>query len=124
MSKPSGKCRKDSEIRPVLARSEYRSGRAGSPENRTALVTSSETSNSATSAVLSVIPRQESRNWRVYRRAQNGEVGRAPRASIPALMGRAWPGRAGSQADPFAGPATVRVSGLIGTNFSPCSRSG
>jgi hypothetical protein len=87
MSKPSRKCRRDRDIKPALARSEYRSGRAGSPEKRTALVTSSETSNSAASAVLSVISRQESRNLRVYRRAQNGELGNAPKASIPAFIG-------------------------------------
>jgi hypothetical protein len=87
MSKPSRKCRRDSDISPVLARSEYRSGRAGSPENRTALVTSSETSNSAVSPVVSLIPAQEFRNWRVYRRAQNGELGNAPKVSIPAFRG-------------------------------------
>src|ERR1035441_4155593 len=93
MSRPSRKCRKDSEIRLELARSEYRSGRAGSPENRTALVTSSETSSSAVSAVLFVIPRQERRNERVYRRAQNGEVGNDTKVNTPASMGRGCPDR-------------------------------
>src|ERR1039457_3516950 len=83
MSSPSRKCRKDSEIRLAFARSEYRSVRAGSPENRTALVTSSETSSSAVSTVPSLIPWQESRNERVYRRAQNGEVGNVTQAIMP-----------------------------------------
>ena len=64
-----------------------RASRAGSPENRTALVTSSETSNSAVAAVSLLIPRHESRNWRVYLRAQNGEVGNATKASVPAFDG-------------------------------------
>src|ERR1035441_11042326 len=107
MSRPSRKCRKDSEIRLELARSEYRSGRAGSPENRTALVMSSETSSSAVSAVLFVIPRQERRNERVYLRAQNGEVGNDTKVNMPASMGRGCPDRAGCQADPIAGPMSI-----------------
>src|ERR1035441_5410995 len=103
MSRPARKCRKDSEIRLAFARSEYRSVRAGPPANRTALVTSSETSNSAVSAVPSLIPRQESRKNRVYRRAQNGEVGSVTRANAPASIGLSWPGRGDSQADPIAG---------------------
>src|ERR1017187_3593386 len=107
MSSPSQKCRKDSHIRLAFARSEYRSVRAGSPENRTALVTSSETSSSAVSAVLSVIPWQEPRNERVYRRAQNGEVGNVTKANMPASTGRGCPDRADCQADPIAGPTSA-----------------
>src|ERR1035441_8150945 len=106
MSRPSWKCRKDSDIRPAFARSEYRSVRAGSPENRTALVMSSETISSAVSALPWLIPWQEARKERVYRRAQNGEVGNAAKASSPALAGRGWPGRGGCHADPVAGPAS------------------
>lgn len=40
---------------------------------------------------------------RVYRRAQNGEVGSVTRANAPASIGLGWPGRGGSQADPIAG---------------------
>src|ERR1039457_2125136 len=107
MSRPSRKCRRDSDTRLALARSEYRSGRAGSPANRTALVTSSETSSSAVAAVSSLIPRQESRNERVYRRAQNGEVGSVTKANIPASSGRGCPDRSDCQADPVAGPTSA-----------------
>src|SRR5271169_1809320 len=103
----------DSDIRLAFARSEYRSARAGLPANRTAFVTSSETSNSAVSAVSSFIPLQESRKKRVYRRAQNGDVGSATRANVPESSGRDWPGRADSQADPIAGPASGRASDVI-----------
>ena len=95
MSKPSRKCRMDSDIRLAFARSEYRRVRVGLPANRTALVTSSETSNSAVSAVSSFIPGQESRKERVYRRAQNGEVGSATRANVPESSGWGWPGPGG-----------------------------
>ena len=57
--------------------------RPGSPENRTAFVTSSETISSAVSAVLSLIPRHEFRNERVYRRAQNGALCIAARPTVP-----------------------------------------
>jgi len=60
-----------------------------------------------------VIPRQESRNERVYRRAQNGEVGNVTKANMPESTGRGCPDRAGCQADPVAGPASGRVSGVI-----------
>src|SRR5450755_2615128 len=116
MSRPSRKCRRDSDTRLALARPEYRSVRAVSPANRTALVTSSETRSSAVAAVSSLIPRQESRNERVYRRAQNGEVGNVTRANMPASMGRGCPDRADCQADPMAGLASGRVSaGVIKT---------
>ena len=41
---------------------------------------------------------------RVYRRAQNGEVGSVTSAMLPASSGRGRPGRSGCQADPGAGP--------------------
>lgn len=41
---------------------------------------------------------------RVYRRAQNGEVGSVTSAMLPASNGRGRPGRSGCQADPGAGP--------------------
>src|ERR1035441_122273 len=107
MSRPSRKCRKDSDTRLALARSEYRTVRAGLPANRTALVTSSETRSSAVAAMPSLIPRQESRNERVYRRAQNGEVGSVTRGTMPASSGRGCPGRADCQADPVAGPVSA-----------------
>src|ERR1017187_1210260 len=107
MSRPSWKCRKDSDTRLALARSEYRTVRAGLPANRTALVTSSETRSSAVAAVSSLIPRQEPRNERVYRRAQNGEVGSVTKANIPASSGRGCPDRADCQADPVAGPTSA-----------------
>ena len=53
-------------------------------ENLTAFGTSSETSNSAVSAVAMPIPWQESRNSRIYRRAQNGAVGSVTSANVPA----------------------------------------
>src|SRR5579863_1541398 len=106
MSRPSRKCRSDSDIRLAFARSEYRIVRAGLPVDRTALVTSSETSNSAVSAVSLLMPLQESMKERVYRRAQNGEVGSATRASVPESRGRGRPGLGDSQADPIAGPAS------------------
>src|SRR5580700_11194868 len=115
MSRPSAKCRSDSAIKPASARSEYRSARPGSPENRTAFVTSSETISSAVSAVLSLIPRHEFRNERVYRRAQNGEVGSVTKDRLPESRGRGWPGRAGCHADPMAGPASDRASCVIVT---------
>jgi hypothetical protein len=40
------------------------------------------------STVSSLIPRQEPRKKRVYRRAQNGEVGSVTKASVPASSGR------------------------------------
>src|SRR5271165_2386130 len=109
MSRPSRKCRRESDIRPALARSEYRSVRAGSPANRTALVTSSETSNSAVLAVSLLIPRHESRNVRVYLRAQNGEVGSVTSARLPVSSGRGRPARAGCQAEPGAGPTSAVI---------------
>ena len=120
MSNLSRKCRRDSDIRPAPARSEYRSARAGSPENRTALVTSSDTSNTAVAAVSSLIPRHESRNWRVYLRAQNGEVGNATKASMPAFTGRGSPGHAVCHADPVAGAAGGRASGVIPDHLLSC----
>ena len=41
---------------------------------------------------------------RVYRRAQNGEVGSVTSATLPASSGGGRPGRTGCQADPSAGP--------------------
>ena len=41
---------------------------------------------------------------RVYRRAQNGEVGSVTSAMLPTSSGRGRPGRSGCQADPSAGP--------------------
>src|SRR5271169_615914 len=99
----------DSDIRLAFARSEYRSVRVGLPANRTALVTSSETSNSAVSVMSSLIPLQEPRKDRVYRRAQNGDVGSATRTNVPESSGRGWPAGADSQADPIAGPASGRA---------------
>src|ERR1039457_4749481 len=107
MSSAPRKCRKDNDIRLAFAGSEYRRGRAGSPETRPALVTSSETSSSAVSTVPSLIPSQESRNERVYRRAQNGEVGNVTKANMPASTGRGCPDRADCQADPIAGPTSA-----------------
>jgi hypothetical protein len=103
----------DNDIKLAFARLEYRSVRIGSPTKRTALVTSSETSNSAASAVSIRIPLQESRKKRVYRRAQNGEVGSVTSANVPESSGRRWLGWAVSQADPIAGPASGRASDVI-----------
>src|SRR5271166_899201 len=103
----------DSDIKPVATRSEYWSVRAGSPENRTALVTISETINSAVCAASCVIPWQQSRNKRVYLRAQNGEVGSVASVNVPASFGRGWPRWADSHADPSAGPATGRAPGAV-----------
>ncbi len=42
-------------------------------------------------------------------------MGSATKASLPAFKGRAWPRLAGCHADPVAGPANGRVSGVIMT---------
>jgi hypothetical protein len=78
MSKTSLKLRRVSEI--WLA-----------PPNFTALVTSSETISSAVSVMSSLIPSQDSRKKRVYRRAQDEEAGSSGSAILPTSAGRAWP---------------------------------
>ena len=91
--------------------------------NLTALVTSSETSSSAVSAVPLPIPRQEPRNCRIYRRAQNGEVGSVASANVPASMAIGLPGRRGAHAEPGAG-ASSRVLAAIMTTPFPCLAGG
>ncbi len=120
MSNPSRKCRTDSHIRPAFARSEYSSVLTGIPENLTALVTSSDTSNSAVSAVSLLITRQRSRNCRMYRRAQNGAVGSAARPNSPASTALSWPSPGGAQAEPGAG----RVAAYLLSYDHPLSEPG
>lgn len=46
---------------------------------------------------------------RVYRRAQNGEVGSVTSARLPVSSGRGSPARAGFQAEPSAGPTSAVI---------------
>ena len=117
MSKPSPKCRTDSHIMPAFTRPEYGCAGVGPPANLTALVTSSETSNSAVSAVSMLIPWQEPRNCRIYRRAQNGEVGSVASANVPASIAMGSSGRRGIQAEPGAGASSRVLAVMMTTPF-------
>jgi hypothetical protein len=102
---------------PAFTRPEYSCAGTGLLANLTELVTSSETSNSAVSAVSMLIPRQESRNCRMYRRAQNGEVGSVASANVPASIALGSPGRRGAQAEPGGGAGSRVLAVMMTTPF-------
>ena len=102
---------------PAFTRPEYCCAGLGLLANLTALVTSSETSNSAVSAVSMPIPRQEPRNCRIYLRAQNGEVGSVASANVPASIAMGSPGRRGVQAEPGAGASSRVLAAIMTTPF-------